>query len=137
MNAEFTRLVRSCVAMSAAVICTSAVLAQSFTLESAVVTSAADVLADKSILVVGQPVAGVMSNASFTIEVGQVPVLLASLNGDFNGDFVIDESDLPAFVDVLLGALTDPNAANAADMNGDGMANGEDIAAFVTAMLTL
>ena len=93
--------------------------------------------ADKSILVVGQTVAGVMSNASFTIEVGQVPVLLAALKGDFDEDFDIDFVDLDTFVNVLLG--TDTAAAHLleADINNDGAADGQDIDPFVTSMLTL
>jgi len=121
----------------AAVLLISTVQAQTYTLESATITHGADVLADKSIQVVGQSVVGVISNASYTIEVGQVPCLLASFKGDMDADFDIDFVDLDAFVAVLLGIDTDANHVFKADMNGDGTPNGMDIDLFVTVMLTL
>lgn len=113
------------------------VFSQALTLESASITYGANVLADKSILVVGQPVAGVISNASYTIEVGQVPCLLAALKGDFDEDFDVDFVDLDTFVNVLLGSDTDPKHLLEADINGDGTPDGNDIDPFVRAMLTL
>ncbi len=111
--------------------------AQTYTLESPTITIGAGVLPDKSILVIGQAVAGTVSNGQFTLEVGQVPCLLAALKGDFDEDFDVDAADLPVFVDVLLGVDTDPVHAAEADINGDGTANARDIRPFVAAMVSL
>ena len=46
-----------------------------FTLEVATISKGGGVLADGSILVIGQPFVGTMSNDEFTIEVGIVPSL--------------------------------------------------------------
>ncbi|HWL92030.1 MAG TPA: dockerin type I domain-containing protein [Phycisphaerae bacterium] len=92
-------------------------------------------LEDKSIQVVGQAVAGAVSNAEYSLEVGQVYGLLAAFKGDFDDDFVIGTADLSVFVNVVLGVDADPLRAREADMNGDGAVNSNDIQPFVSAML--
>ncbi len=52
--------------------------------------------------------------------------------GDFNGDGLVNASDVPAFIDHLLGLSASANCA--ADMNGDGLINGDDAQLFVAAM---
>ena len=48
------------------------------TLEAATISTGGGILPDGSIIVIGQPVVGTMSNAEYTIEVGIVPLLEAS-----------------------------------------------------------
>jgi len=57
------------------------------------------------------------------------------IRGDMNGDRMLSDSDVPGFVDVLLGATADPLLLCAADMNASGVADGDDISAFVAAIL--
>lgn len=52
--------------------------------------------------------------------------------GDFNGDGLVDASDVPAFIDHLLGLSTSTTCA--ADMNGDGFINGDDAQLFDNAL---
>jgi len=113
----------------------STVHAQPYILDSASITTGSSVLEDKSIQVVGQAVAGAVSNAEYSLEVGQVYGLLAAFKGDFDDDFVIGTADLSVFVNVVLGVDADPLRAREADMNGDGAVNSNDIQPFVSAML--
>ncbi|MBK8267232.1 MAG: hypothetical protein IPK83_02550 [Planctomycetes bacterium] len=52
---------------------------------------------------------------------------------DADGD--IDTSDVPLFVNVLLGLETDPGRMARADMNADETADGKDVQLIVDAML--
>lgn len=56
-------------------------------------------------------------------------------DGDFDGNGVVDQTDLNVFVSVLLGVDTDPAHLATADLTGDGQSDGEDIHLFVQAML--
>ena len=67
---------------------------QAQTLECATISKGGGVLPDGSILVIGQPVAGTISNAQFTIELGVVPCLLAgNAVGPVCGDFSVDTGE--------------------------------------------
>ena len=52
--------------------------------------------------------------------------------GDFNGDGLVTVSDVPAFIDHVLGLSVSTTCA--ADMNGDGFINGDDIQLFIDAL---
>jgi len=54
---------------------------------------------------------------------------------DLNNDNVVNNSDVPLFVDVLLGIDTDPLRVSRSDVNCDGQANGLDIDPFVAVLL--
>ena len=49
------------------------------------------------------------------------------LSGDIDNNGVVDNADIPALVDVLLGISIDAGMINRSDVNGDGAANGPDI----------
>jgi len=51
--------------------------------------------------------------------------------GDIDADGDVDHADLPLFVNVLLGANTDPGHIARSDLNADTLADGRDIAGFV------
>ncbi len=55
--------------------------------------------------------------------------------GDVNADTFVNLGDSPFFVDVLIGADTDPGRVQRSDMNCDGTANGLDVQPFVDAVL--
>jgi hypothetical protein len=55
--------------------------------------------------------------------------------GDIDGDSQVDLTDVAIFVDVLLGADTDPAHVAASDLNSSGAADGVDIEPFVNALL--
>jgi hypothetical protein len=57
------------------------------------------------------------------------------IDGDINGDGVVDFVDRDIFVAVLLGTEQDPAHIARADMNADGVANGLDVAPFNQALL--
>ncbi|MCB9852244.1 MAG: hypothetical protein H6819_04040 [Phycisphaerales bacterium] len=54
--------------------------------------------------------------------------------GDFDGDGIVNSTDLSLFVDVLLGTNSNPEHRICADENADGMVNGLDVASFVAAL---
>lgn len=85
----------TCIAVVvAALLVAGAPTAQAQTLECATISGGGGVLPDGSILVIGQPVAGTISNAQFTIELGAVPCLLAgNVLGPVCGDFSIDSGE--------------------------------------------
>jgi hypothetical protein len=56
-------------------------------------------------------------------------------SGDYDSDGDIDDADLAAFHDCLLGPDADGPGCSWADMNGEGIVNGADIPAFVDALL--
>ena len=65
-------------------------------MEAATISGGGGVLPDGSILVIGQPLVGTMSNANFTVEVGIVPVLASCVttgNCDDQEDCTIDTCD--------------------------------------------
>lgn len=67
---------------------------QAQTLECATISKGGGVLPDGSILVIGQPIVGTISNAQFTIELGTVPCLFAgNVLGPVCGDFSIDAGE--------------------------------------------
>jgi len=51
--------------------------------------------------------------------------------GDIDADGDVDQADLPLFVNVLLGANTDPGHIARSDLNADTLADGRDISGFV------
>lgn len=56
--------------------------------------------------------------------------------GDVNGDGAVNTSDVPVFVNLLLGPMTGTNCqVDAADANNDDSLNGLDVEAFVAAVL--
>lgn len=57
------------------------------------------------------------------------------LKGDVNGNRSVTVDDIPGFVQVLLGADTDPRRICAADMDDSDAADGLDVAGFVDALL--
>ena len=57
------------------------------------------------------------------------------LSGDINGDGTRDISDLPVFVNVLLGAETDCLRVFRSDINLDNKTDGDDIQAFITTLV--
>lgn len=74
--------------------------------------------------------------ATATSEVTLLDVLgVGRGTGDFNCDDVVDESDLPVFVSVLLGSNADPADAWIADMDGNLVADGNDVQPFLAALL--
>lgn len=56
--------------------------------------------------------------------------------GNLTGDGLVTTMDVPTFVDVLLGFVTDPILRAAADVNCDGILNGTDIQPFVNRVLS-
>lgn len=52
---------------------------------------------------------------------------------DLNNDLYIDAVDVGIFVDVLIGANTDPLMQQRCDFNGDNVADGDDTQLFVEA----
>lgn len=56
--------------------------------------------------------------------------------GNLSDDGLVTTMDVPTFVDVLLGFVTDPIRRAAADVNCDGNVNGIDIQLFVNRMLS-
>lgn len=58
--------------------------------------------------------------------------------GDFNGNNVVTNADIPDFVTALLagGACPTPPACCPGNLNGDGMVDGEDIPGFVAKLLS-
>ena len=54
-----------------------------------------------------------------------------SLQGDIDGNGVVNNADLGFFVRVLLGVDTDPLHVQRSDLNGSGGADGQDIQVFV------
>jgi hypothetical protein len=72
---------------------------------------------------------------------GIIPVTMVTANvdiapkGDTSLDGAVNVDDIPSFVDVLLGGLTDPMQLCAADLNHDGTADGLDIQAFTDLLL--
>jgi len=69
-------------------------------------------------------------------EVGSPTLFDVELKGDVDGSRQVNTGDIPDFVQVLLGVLTDPRQICAADMNDSGRADGGDIQAFVAALLS-
>lgn len=66
----------------------------------------------------------------------QVPDV-CEMVGDLNCDFMVDTSDIPLFIDVLLGNDTSGICApDAADMNDDVLTDGDDLQGFVNALVT-
>ncbi len=59
-----------------------------------------------------------------------------NLPGDMNGDAVVNQSDVPIFVDVLLGLDADPGHLHAADMDGNGLTDGRDVKPFVGTLMS-
>ena len=57
------------------------------------------------------------------------------LPGDINGDNVLDELDMDAFVAVLLGQDSSEDRITASDLNQDGSVNGLDRQQFITVFL--
>ncbi len=55
--------------------------------------------------------------------------------GDFDDDGDVDMYDLPVFIDVLIGADTNPDHHTIADVNGSGTPDGNDIQVFVGLLL--
>ena len=62
-------------------------------------------------------------------------LMSVELKGDVTGDRLVTFSDIPDFVQVLLGVETDARKLCAADMNYSGAANGRDIQLFVNKLL--
>jgi hypothetical protein len=56
-------------------------------------------------------------------------------SGDYDSDGDVDEADLVAFQDCLLGPVPHGPSCRWADINGDGITDGQDIALFVDALL--
>lgn len=74
------------------------------------------------------------TDASFDdclFEVARCPFAL----GDANNDTAINVSDIPDFVNVMLGLNTSSDARQRCDMNGDTIADADDIAAFIDLMI--
>lgn len=59
---------------------------------------------------------------------------VTAARGDLNLSGIVEATDIPLFVDVLLGIDTDPLRVELSDVNDDGAPNGEDVAAFVDAL---
>ncbi len=55
--------------------------------------------------------------------------------GDLNNDSLVNLSDVPLFVNVLLGSELDPTRRDRSDMNCDGAADGQDVRFFVEKVL--
>jgi len=58
------------------------------------------------------------------------------LLGDVDGSGIVDTSDIPEFVNVLLNGPADPDQACRADANEDAVVDGLDIDAFVLSLGT-
>ena len=59
------------------------------------------------------------------------PVLPGPGDGDMNGDGVVDGLDLQPFVDVMVGAVTDPQQIARADLDGNGILDLDDSFLFI------
>jgi choice-of-anchor B domain-containing protein len=55
--------------------------------------------------------------------------------GDMNGDFSVNDVDVPLFVDALINGAVSTSLCTGADVNGDGFIDGQDIADFDLAYL--
>ncbi len=66
---------------------------------------------------------------------GPATITVYARRGDHNLDGVVDPADVSGFVNVLLGASSDPNQAAIADHNCDDRADGADLPGFVELVL--
>ncbi|HUN80862.1 MAG TPA: dockerin type I domain-containing protein [Phycisphaerae bacterium] len=66
---------------------------------------------------------------------GSPSLIDVDLKGDLNGDRQVNLSDIPGFVQVLLGQTADPKLLCAADTNRSGVTNGADIQSFVQLLI--
>lgn len=69
-----------------------------------------------------------------TLPADQFAVVPLRLNGDIDGNNLIDAADVSAFVAVLLGLDADPPRVAASDRNCDAAVNGADVQPFILAL---
>ena len=66
------------------------------------------------------------------VELGDEPEPFSSVQGDMNGDGIVNGTDLVALVNIILGKQAETDAA---DVNGDGNVNGTDIVTLCNIIL--
>lgn len=74
-------------------------------------------------------------NGNGTIDATEYAPFQTFLRGDVDANWRVDVSDIPGFVDVLLGNETGAFEMRAADMNAAGGPNADDISGFIAALL--
>jgi len=83
----------------------------------------------------GGPVSPASAPDMTAVPGDQFALITLARAGDINLDQAVNATDLPLFVNVLLGQAGSPQQLARSDMNHDGAANGDDIDLFIRALL--
>jgi len=74
-------------------------------------------------------------NGNGNIDAAEYVCVLTRRKGDMNADWLINPSDVPQFISVLLGEDTAPAHVWAADVNNNATPDGRDVEAFVAQLI--